>query len=128
MRLAQKDLLEFCVNPSYSHTLNWPDDYWPRDPAPSDAQWNASIADFRADRAKLRGLVGDGSLDVFALVPTGQAGQTRLRAILLVIDHNAYHLGQLIAVEVRWESGSPPSATARQALVGAGSPYRLQTP
>ncbi len=98
MRLAQKDLLEFCVNPRYSHTLNWPDDYWPRDPTPSDAEWNASIADFKADRAKLQGLAGDGSLDLFALVPTGKARQTYLRAILLVIDHNAYHLGQLIAV------------------------------
>jgi hypothetical protein len=98
MRLAQSDLLEFCVNPVYTHARAWPDEYWPRDPAPSDAEWNASIAGFVADRTKLQQLVRDGSVDLSALVPTGSGGQTYLRAILLVLDHNAYHLGQLISV------------------------------
>jgi len=98
MRRAQQDLLEFCVNAGYSHTLTWPDDYWPADRSPSDAAWNASIAAFEADRATLQQLVRDPSLDLFALVPTGEGRQTYLRAILVVLDHNAYHLGQLIAV------------------------------
>ena len=99
IRLAQNDLVEFCVNPSYRHTLTWPDDYWPRDAAPSADQWNASIASVQADRVKLQQLVRDGSIDLSALVPTGKGPQTYLRAILLVIDHNAYHVGQLIAVQ-----------------------------
>jgi hypothetical protein len=98
MRLAQKDLLEFGVNPAYKHTLTWPDDYWPTDRMPSDAAWNASVAAFEADRTKLQQLVRDASLDLFTLVPTGKGLQTYLRTILLVLDHNAYHLGQLIAV------------------------------
>jgi uncharacterized damage-inducible protein DinB len=99
MRVAQKDLLDFCLNAKYVHALKWPDDYWPQKPAPpSAAAWNESIADLKADREKLKQLVRDPDVDLFATVPTGEGKQTYLRAILLVVDHNAYHLGQLIAV------------------------------
>ena len=99
MRIAQNDLLDFCVNASYAHALSWPDDYWPKEPAPpSEDAWNASIAAFTADRAELKRLTNDLSIDLAAKVPTGKATQTYLRAILLVIDHNAYHLGQLVSV------------------------------
>ena len=36
--------------------------------------------------------------DLYALVPTGKGQQTYLRAVLLVSDHNSYHLGQIVAV------------------------------
>ena len=99
MRLAQKDLLDFCVNPQYVHALEWPDDYWPRSAAPPDAAaWSRSIEDFKSDRGMLKQLVGNAGVDLLARVPTGKAEQTYLRALLLVIDHNAYHLGQLVAV------------------------------
>jgi uncharacterized damage-inducible protein DinB len=99
LRLAQKDLLDFAVNPEYVHALEWPGDYWPRDPAPPDAAaWDQSIQAFTADRASLMQLVQDPALDLFATVPTGTGPQTCLRAILLVADHNAYHLGQLVAL------------------------------
>ena len=99
MRIAQKDLLEFCENERYSHALTWPQDYWPETAAPPDAKaWSASVADFRKDRNKLKTLIGDARLNLFARVPAGTAHQTHLRAILLVADHNAYHLGQLVAV------------------------------
>jgi hypothetical protein len=99
IRLAQKDLLEFCVNPKYVHALKWPDDYWPKNAAPpSAAAWDQSIADAKADREKLKDLVQNAETDLFAVVPTGKGKQTYLRAILLVVDHNAYHVGQLVAV------------------------------
>lgn len=99
MRLAQKDLLDFCVNPQYAEPPRWPDDYWPPGPEPPDAMaWATSVAAFEADREKLRDLIRDARVDLFALVPTGTGQQTYLRAILLVADHNAYHLGQLVAV------------------------------
>jgi uncharacterized damage-inducible protein DinB len=99
MRLAQKDILEFCVNPRYVHALNWPDDYWPRSPSPPDATaWNASVSEFKNDREALKRLAQDAAVDLFATVPTGKGQQTYLRALLLVVDHNAYHLGQLVAV------------------------------
>jgi uncharacterized damage-inducible protein DinB len=99
MRIAQKDLLDFCVNARYAHALRWPEDYWPKSPAPPDgAAWTASLADFKADRETLKQLAADPRVDLLALVPTGTEHQTCLRTLLLVVDHNAYHLGQLVAV------------------------------
>lgn len=99
LRIAQNDLLDFCTNPEYEHALEWPQDYWPATPAPPDsAAWDRSIAAFRADRHTLKALVNDAAIDLIAAVPTGTDQQTYLRAILLVADHNAYHLGQLVAV------------------------------
>jgi uncharacterized damage-inducible protein DinB len=98
MRIAQNDLLDFCVNENYAHALKWPDDYWPGDSAPSEAEWNASIEAYKADRAALKKVASDPSIDLFAKVPMGKDTQTYLRSILLVIEHNAYHLGQLVAV------------------------------
>jgi uncharacterized damage-inducible protein DinB len=99
MRLAQKDLLDFAVNPRYVHALKWPDDYWPkRGKPPDEAAWNDAINDFKRDREKVKRLVADPNVNLFAVVPSGKGQQTYLRAILLVVDHNAYHLGQLVAV------------------------------
>jgi len=99
MRRAQHDLLDFCINPRYVHTLDWPDDYWPAKAAPpSPSAWTKSIDDFTSDRDQLKQLVRNSSVDLSAKVPTGKPEQTYLRSILLVIDHNAYHLGQLVAV------------------------------
>jgi uncharacterized damage-inducible protein DinB len=97
LRLAQHDILDFCRNPAYEE-MQWPEDYWPREPAPpSDAAWEESLTAFRRDREELRALAADRSIDLFAAIPHG-SGQTYLRELLLVVDHNAYHLGQLIAV------------------------------
>jgi uncharacterized damage-inducible protein DinB len=99
MRLAQKDILDFCLNEHYVQTLEWPEDYWPATPAPADATaWDESIADFKDDREALKQLASDPKVDLFATVPTGKSRHTYLRAILLVVDHNGYHLGQLVAV------------------------------
>ena len=99
MRLAQADLLDFCVNSRYAHTLEWPAGYWPARPAPAaEGDWTGSVAAFKSDREKLKQLARNPEVDLFAVVPTGKGGQTYLRAILLVVDHNSYHLGQLVAV------------------------------
>jgi hypothetical protein len=98
LRRVQKDLLDFCVDDKYEHAMTWPDDYWPGDAPPSAAAWNRSVAAFKRDLAKVQKVAGDPSIDLFALVPTGKGRQTYLRSILLVIDHNAYHVGQLVAV------------------------------
>src|SRR5262249_34420913 len=98
MRIAQEDILDFCVNPKYVHELKWPDDYWPADPAPpSAAAWGESVASFKKERERFKD-VARTAPDLFALVPTGKEHQTVLRAILLATEHNAYHLGQLIDV------------------------------
>ena len=96
MRLAQDDILDFCLNPNYKHTLKWPDDYWPG-PEPADAAaWHGSIAAFNRSREKMKAIARE-TPDLTATVPTGTARQTYLRAVLLVADHTAYHVGQLVA-------------------------------
>jgi hypothetical protein len=97
LRLAQRDILDFCRDPNYAEK-KWPDDYWPPTPAPpTAADWDASAAAYRADREALKRLAADPAVDLFAKIPHGQ-GQTYLRELLLVADHNAYHVGQLIVV------------------------------
>jgi hypothetical protein len=96
MRLAQWDILEFTRDPKHVSPA-FPDGYWPATEAPPDGQaWNQSVKAFRADLAAMVELVEDGSIDLFARIPHAQ-GQTVLREALLLADHNAYHLGQLVA-------------------------------
>jgi uncharacterized damage-inducible protein DinB len=98
IRIAQEDILDFCVNAAYEHTMNWPDDYWPKDPAPpNEKAWTDSIASYTRSREALKRVARDVE-DLTATVPTGKGNQTYLRAILLTADHTAYHVGQLVAV------------------------------
>jgi len=98
LRLAQADLLEFCVSRHYREK-RWPADYWPRSAAPrSAAAWARSVAAFRRDRRAMQRLVSMPSTDLSAPVPSGEAHQTYLREFLLILDHSAYHVGQLVLV------------------------------
>jgi hypothetical protein len=97
MRIAQRDILEFSRNPKHV-SPSWPDGYWPRGDAPPDERaWDRSVIDFRKDLTAMCDLVADAATDLFAPIPHGD-GQTILREALLVADHNAYHLGQLVVV------------------------------
>jgi uncharacterized damage-inducible protein DinB len=97
LRRAQHDILDFCRNPAYQE-LSFPDDYWPPSPAPpSEVAWTESVAACRRDREELQRMALDTNIDLFARIPHG-TGQTYLRELLLVADHNAYHLGQLIVL------------------------------
>jgi hypothetical protein len=98
LRIAQADLLDFCVNAKYVHDRTWPDDYWPKAPEPPDTgAWNASIDQYKADLDAIKEVVRT-QPDLFALVPTGTGTQTYLRTILLVADHAAYHVGQMVLI------------------------------
>lgn len=96
MRVAQADILEFCVARRYREK-KWPDDYWPASPAPRGDAWRRSIAAYGRDRRRLQRLASNARIDLAAPVPNG-SGQTYVREILLVLDHAAYHVGQLIDV------------------------------
>jgi hypothetical protein len=97
MRLAQWDILEFSRNPKHV-SPEWPRGYWPDSAAPAtDGAWRKSLAGFRNDLEATKDLVRDPEADLYARIPWGD-GQTLLREALLVADHNAYHLGELIAV------------------------------
>jgi hypothetical protein len=97
MRLTQEDILRFSRNYDGSYeSPDWPDGYWPSAGAPSaDDGWESSLRAFRADRKAMQELVADPTQDLFAPFPWGE-GQTLLREALLVADHTAYHLGQLV--------------------------------
>ncbi|WP_022836805.1 DinB family protein, partial [Salisaeta longa] len=96
LRIAQRDILDFCQADAYEQPA-WPDDYWPAAAAPpSENAWHDSLQQIRDDHAALCTLVRD-TPDLMAVVPHGET-QTFLREALLVADHNAYHLGQLVDV------------------------------
>ena len=95
MRIAQWDILEFSRNRKHV-SPKWPDGHWPRTEAPpSPTAWNISIKKFRQDLQAMQNLVKNPKTDLFARIPWGD-GQTILREALLVADHNAYHLGQML--------------------------------
>jgi len=97
IRLSQYDILDFCRNPNYKEQ-NWPEDYWPPSPAPPSADaWEASIKQCLDDRASLQELASDERIILTARIPHG-SGPTYLRELLLVADHTAYHVGQLVLV------------------------------
>jgi hypothetical protein len=97
MRIAQWDILEFCRDASHV-SPSFPDGYWPASAVPPDAgAWEKTVDSFRTDLRTMQDLVLDPTTDLFAGIPHGE-GQTVLREALLLSDHNAYHLGQLMLV------------------------------
>jgi len=97
MRIAQLDILEFSRNPKHA-SPDWPAGYWPKTQAPPNtAAWNKSLKFFARDLAAMKKIVSNPRTDLFARIPHG-TGQSVLREALLVADHNAYHLGQVLTV------------------------------
>jgi hypothetical protein len=95
LRICQWDILEFSRDPDHV-SPKFPDGYWPKDDGPPSSEaWNASVQAFRNDLQSMIDLVANPNTDLFAPIPHGD-GHTILREALLVADHNAYHLGQLV--------------------------------
>ncbi len=95
MRIAQWDILEFSRNPKHV-SPDWPAGYWPAtEVPPNPTAWNRSLSAFRSDLKAMMNLAKSPRRDLFAMIPHGE-GQTILREALLVADHNAYHLGELV--------------------------------
>ena len=108
LRIAQWDILDFSRNPDYV-TPKWPDDYWPETAAPPDAAaWDRSVEQFRRDLQAMQDLVADPKTDLYAKIPWGD-GQTILREALLVADHNAYHIGQIVSLRQALGAWQPPA-------------------
>jgi hypothetical protein len=96
IRIAQWDILDFSRNSNYKE-MKWPDDYWPKDEGTPTA-WKKSVDQTLGDLQSMRDLVSDEKTDLYAKIPHGD-GQTILREALLIADHNAYHLGQLVLIK-----------------------------
>ena len=97
LRLAQWDILEFSRNAKHE-SPKFPEGYWPDGDAPSDeAAWKRSVKSFQNDLKAMQDLVSDAKTDLYGKIPWGD-GQTILREVLLVADHNAYHIGELLMI------------------------------
>src|SRR5688572_20028959 len=97
LRIAQWDILEFSRNAKHV-SPKWPEGYWPaNDRPPTDAAWKKSISAIKRDRRAMERLVENPRTDLYSKIPHG-TGQNILREALLIADHNAYHIGQLLLV------------------------------
>lgn len=95
MRIAQWDILFFTLDPQHV-TPPWPDEHWPKASTPaSEDAWHESVTAFLSGLNQVKALARDPEIPLFEKIPHG-SGQTYLREILLVADHNAHHLGQLL--------------------------------
>jgi hypothetical protein len=97
LRLTQLDILDYVRDPNYAHK-SWPKEYWPPEGKQvTAADWDATVSQFLADRLELEGLVEDSATDLYAKIPWG-GDHTILREVLIVSDHNAYHLGEFAII------------------------------
>lgn len=97
IRLAQDDIIEFCRNPDYK-APQWPDDYWPAEHQPAGKEQLAdSIAAVRGGIELMAEMVSDPNIKLRVPFAHG-SGQTLFREAMLIVDHNAYHIGQIIQI------------------------------
>jgi hypothetical protein len=97
LRIAQWDIVEFSRDAKHT-SPSWPEGYWPKTGAPSDAAaWDKAVESFNRDLQAMQDLVADPKTDLYAKLPWGD-GQTVLREVMMLADHNAYHLGQIVTV------------------------------
>jgi hypothetical protein len=94
LRLTQHDILAYCTNPDYEHR-EWPREYWPSEDAMATAEdWSNTVEGFLAELDGLIAIVENPETDLYVPIPWG-GDHTILREILIVTDHNAYHIGEL---------------------------------
>ncbi len=99
LRITQLDILNFSAPPTggYQH-IKWPDAYWPKSPEPpSDKSWDESIAAIRSDLKRFEAIIESPAADLYKPFRWGD-GQNLLREAMLLADHNAYHLGELVVL------------------------------
>lgn len=93
IRITQWDILDFIQNPNYKE-IEWPKEYWPKKSQKATAaDWKKTIAYFKKDLKQLQKIAKDTSIKLDTKISHG-AGQTIIRELLTVADHNAYHIGE----------------------------------
>jgi len=97
MRIAQEDILKYTLIEGWK-SPEWPDGYWPdNNDSMNDDIWDNTFKGFLSDLESMIDLVNNESIDLTQEIPHGD-GRTYLREILLVADHNAYHVGKIIDI------------------------------
>ncbi len=116
LRICQHDLVEYSRDPDHT-SPDFPDGYWPESDTPDDEEaWEASVAAFKNGLQEMIALVSDPMRDLFETLPWSEEGHTLLREALILADHNAYHLGQIVQLKKAlgvgqtntWEMPEPP--------------------
>jgi hypothetical protein len=93
IRRTQEDILDFVVNPNYKER-EWPKGYWPgHDEKATKQDWEKTVQSFMSDQKKLKALIEAPKTDLYKKIPKG-TGQTLFREIWVIVDHNAYHIGE----------------------------------
>lgn len=94
LRMTQADILAYLTTADYQAPV-WPRDSWPApDTQATKQEWDESIAAFQRDLEAIVSIVADDGTDLFGTVPSTDE-HTVLREVLIVADHNAYHIGEL---------------------------------
>ena len=103
IRLAQDDILEFCENPEYQ-ALEWPDDYWPKSHQPeSNQEFQQAVQAIGEGIESMRKMISNPEIPLQTPFAHGD-GQTLFREAMLIVDHNAYHIGQIVLIRRLLES------------------------
>jgi uncharacterized damage-inducible protein DinB len=96
VRLSQRDILEYMRDPDYL-APDWPKEYWPTEKKPTGQMWKSSVEALLKDHRAIRRII-KGCDDLLSPVPSGKKSHTILREILLLGNHNSYHLGQMVTM------------------------------
>jgi len=97
IRITQFDIVEFCRNPEYE-SPDWPSGYWPQSGSPRDSsEWQETLARIKADHEAFASWLQQEDADILKRFDHG-TGQSLFNEALLIIDHNAYHVGQIILI------------------------------
>jgi DinB superfamily len=95
IRIAQWDMLQFCKDAEHK-SPKWPDDYWVKETAPAhDSDWDDALSQINNDLDEFIELMEHS--DLYQKLPHG-TGQSVLLEALQIADHNAYHIGEIVAI------------------------------
>lgn len=99
LRITQRDILEFCAPPTGGYQpMEWPNAYWPESvEPPHPGAWDETLTAIRADQKAFEALLQKPGVDLYKPFRWGE-GQNLLREAMLIADHNAYHLGELVVL------------------------------
>jgi len=110
IRITQWDILRYVEDPTGHVSPHWPVGYWPApDEETDEAGFRHTVDQFRDDLRALEAIAADTSIDLFAVLE-GTPGHTVFRELVVVGNHNSYHVGEFASL--RQVMGSWPPGHA----------------
>lgn len=94
IRICQTDILEYIKDPNYKWR-KFPEEYWPdKTKVVNESEWNQTISQIDNEMKEFIQITQNLSNDLTSSVPSNKK-HSIIREILIIADHNAYHLGQM---------------------------------